>query len=226
MSASAFGVDHGEVYKADREQAEGYRRKANTLGALGGTAAALGAGSGAVGLAEHKGKDPMGFTMRPHYKLKPMATAHRARILQISTDAHKLQAKGAAGVAAASLGLAAAYKHKQKKALAKRRTPTDTALDTGSAATGAAAIGGGGFMAGKLGMDTAAHANHWYTDTHNLRSAKKGKLRLGVKEQKYIKGTRAVHARVAGVKGAGTLAGVGVAGLGAKSIYDAAKKQR
>lgn len=223
---SAFGVDHpGVIFKAD-DRADRYRRNANTLGALGGVSAGLGAGSGTVGYLESKGKDPMGFTRRYRsWKEKPHTPAVKSRILRANVKAHGTQAKVAGGVAAASLGLAGAYKLKQKKELSKadHRKASDAALGAATVGTGSAAVAGGGYQAWQLGGAARQHASNWKAHSHNLRYAKE--LRLGKKAQQWAKDTRAVNRRVTGVKGAGALAGLGVAGLGGKAVHDTLRKK-
>lgn len=227
---SAFGVDHpGVIFKAD-DRAKHYRRTANTFGALGATTAALGTGSGVVGHLESKGHDPMGFTMRENWKDKPKSPAHRARILQINRAAHGRQAKIAAGLSAASLGVAGAYKVKQKKAQVSKgertRRVTDAAAGTGAIGVGGAAVGGGGYMAHGLGRAAYAHADNVRVQAHNLRSVKQGRLKMGKKEAEWAKHGLKTSRRVVGVKGAGAAAGVGIAGLGVAGIHHGAKSFR
>lgn len=224
---SAFGVEHpGVIFKRDDERARRYGQVAGTMGALGATSAALGTGSATVGHLERKGHDPMGFTMREHHKLLPMVPAHRKRVLEINSAAHGKQAKVAGGLAAASLAVAGAAKVKQKRELSKARKTTDTTLDAATVGTGGAAVAGGGYMAHQLGGAAAAHADNWRVDSHNLRAAKKGHIRMGVKEKAFAQASRKVSRRVVGVKGAGALAGVGAAGLGAAGIYEGTRNLR
>jgi len=226
MSMSAFGVEHGEIYKAGREHD---RQMSNTLAGVGGTSAAVGVGSRTVGHLEGKGKDPMGFTLRESHKMKPMVPAHRARVLEINRAAHFKQSRYAGGLAAGSLALAGAYKVKQKKrekaALSKGRK-TDIAADTAAVGTGGAAIAGGGYAAHALGVPAYAGGVTAQAMDHNLRSVKNKKMRMGAKELAHTKNLRKTGLRIAGVKGAGSLAGVGVAGLGGKAIYDVATQKK
>ena len=239
MSLSAFGVDHGEVYKAagssaDREKA--YGRTANTMAALGGTTAAIGTGSKIVGHLESKGHDPMGFTMRETHKEKPMVPAHRARVLEINAKMHGQQARYAAGLAAGALTVAGAAKLKQKRAassqaqrraLSKRdRKASDVALGAGEAGVGGAGIYGGQQIARGFGRAAYAHIDNARVQGHNLKSAKKGLIRMGAKEKEFTRVSRNMSRRVVGVKGAGALAGVGVAGLGAAGVYQGAQHMR
>ena len=235
MHTSAFGVEHWETVSKEqshRERAEGYRRNKRDLATIGGLSAGLGTGSAIVGHMERQGKDPMGFVSikeKPRSpKVKP---AVRARVLGANAKAHGIQSKVAAGVAAGSLGLAGAYRHAEKKEWKKqfgkadtKRKVRDAATDVGTVGVGGGAIWGGNRMRQSLGPAAKAHGKIAYHSIQGLRGAKQGHYELGPIQEKWLKGNRKVATRVAGVKGAGTAASVGVMGLGAKAIYDTGKR--
>ena len=218
---SAFGVDHGgPVSKARSEREKHYGRMANTMGALGGTAGALGAGSGVVAALEHRGHDPMGFTAprEAREKIKP---AVKARILRGNVRGHTRQALAAGAVSAATLGIAGAYKHKQKKELAKRSSASDKALDAG--AVGVAGAGGyAAFAHGaeNLGEPAVQHARVHHHASRYMKAVKAGAAKPGPETLKFVQGQRVKAARVVGVKGTGAAAAMGAAGLGAAGLYE------
>lgn len=154
MHTSAFGVEHWEsqeIYKAGssaqshNERAEGYRKTKNTLAGIGGVAGGLGAATGAISAAEYKGKDPVGLSLsgEPGASRKYTPT-QRKKFLRINAKAHGKQTVAAAGISAASLGLAGAYKHAEKKERLKnfgKKLDPDT-IKYGAIGTGAALAGG------------------------------------------------------------------------------------
>lgn len=226
---SAFGVEHpGVIFKAD-DEVKRNRNAARTFGGIGATSAALGTGSGIVRHMESKGKDPMGFTHR--YKAHDAKAYHprvKAKILSMNVKAHGIQAKTAAGLTAASLGVAGAYKYKQKQAekVSKARKKSDVAAGSAAVGTGSGAVGAGGYMGYKLGEAAKFHGQNALGHGHNARQVKRGRLKMGTQELKWTKETRNIGRRVGAIKGAGALAGVGVAGLGAAGIHHGMKTMR
>ena len=239
MHTSAFGVEHWEsqeIHKAQshNERAEGYRKTKNTLAGVGGVAAGLGAATGAISAAEYKGKDPVGLSLsgEPGNSRK-YSPASKKKFLRINAKAHGRQTAAAAGISAASLGLAGAYRHAEKKERLKnlgsssnfgkadtKRKVRDAATDTGTAALGAGAVGAGAYNTKFLGPAAKEWGNYSRYAHGALKGEKKGKWRLDAKQRKYYKKARVSAARTAGIKGAGVAASVGVAGLGAKAVYD------
>jgi hypothetical protein len=224
---SAFGVDHGEIYKGDPAKAERNRKTANSLAAIGGTSATMGAVTGGISVAEHKGKDPLGFlhSAKGYSKTgRAPSAAGKTKILSAVAHGHKVQAGVAGGLGAASLGLAGAYKHAQRKELAK--SSGDRARQAGTIGVGGASVGLGGYNAQFLGRHVAHHqrearAAHHLVALHNM-----GEVGLGAKDLAEARKTRAVSGRVVGVKGAGALASAGIAAAGGKAIYDATKRTK
>jgi hypothetical protein len=230
---SAFGVDHGGVSKRDDERAKHYGRMAAATGTLGGTAAAVGAGAGAIGLAESKGHDPVGFLPQRSARHKPASHAVKMRVLKPLSRDHGRQAAVLGGLSAGTLAISGAYKHKQNKALAKRdlgRKATDAGLAAGT--TGAAgATGYYGVRQGKVyaqgayaGGKTASYAHH------DIRSAKQGRYKATAAHLAHLKSTRNTGLRMAATKGAGAV-GTGVAGAaGAAGLFElgrnAARKRK
>jgi hypothetical protein len=224
MSLSAFGVDHGEVYKAgDKEKAKHYGRMSAATGAVGGLSTAVAGGAGAIGLAEHRGHDPMGVTRRGDHMAKPVSPAARARLLKIPTKIHTKQAIAGGAVGLTSLGLSGAYHHKKKQELAKfdRKKAGDAALGTG--AVGVA--GGTGYVAAKHTRHMAHDAKVWHTNVKDaegwIGSAQRLKLKPAHVEfwNKYKKAAK-VTSRV---KGAGVVGGVAAAGAGAAGVAEMAR---
>jgi len=233
MYTSGFGVEHWEtselVSKKDKEKS--YGRQANTLAGLGATTAGLGTGSKIVGRMEDKGKDPMGFvSIRESPNAKKIRPEVRARVLAGNAAAHHTQAKVAAGLTAGSLALAGGYKYAQKKERQKKlskalkpetkRKARDAALDAGTVGVSGASIAGAGAMGRSLAPAVKAHAPNAYWSHRAIKEHESGKYKVGPRTLANFKNNRKVSGRVAGVKGAGTLAAAGIAGLGGKSIYD------
>jgi hypothetical protein len=224
---SAFGVEHGEIAKRDRRsQADHDKRMAGTLGVTGGLATGLAAGSGAVGVAERHGRDPMGFAARETHLSRPIKGAARKAILKPMADAHMWQAKTLGGLGAASLGLAGAYHYKRKKALkpvAKkmdRDRATNAALDTGAAGVGVTALHFGG-KHGNMLRQQAKHGLDEARGSHHLLAGHKLKeWELTPSRMKFNKERRVIGARVAGVKGAGAAAALTTAAAGGAGLYE------
>lgn len=217
---SAFGVDHGgPISKARSEREKHYGRMAGVLGATGGTAAALGAGSKVVEHLERKGKDPMGFAM-PREPGAKVPSGVRSRILRANIRMHGMQAKAAGGVAAGSLALAGAYKHKQNKELAKRSSASDKALD--AAAVGTLGVGGGaaGYHAKGMAEHAGGHAMNAHHAGRYLKAVKAGEASPGKKTLQFVNAHHMNSKKVAGIKGAAAAAGVGAIGLGAAGLYE------
>lgn len=238
MHTSAFGVEHwetGEISK-EKDKAKSYGRQANTLAALGGTTAALGTGSGIVGAMERRGKDPMGFvSIKEHANSPKVKPAVRAKVLGGNAKAHALQAKVAGGLTAGSLALAGGYKYAQKQEQKRRKLSKalkletkkkvrDAAIDTGAVGVSGASIAGAGAMARTLGPAVKAHAPNARVSHQVLRGHMKGKHKLGPRQEAWLRNNRKVSGRVVGVKGAGLIASGGIAGLGAKTIYDVGER--
>lgn len=234
---SAFGVDHGEIYKKqltpDQEKAQRYHKVGQTLAGIGGTSAALGGATAGIGYAEHKGKDPMGFIHTySQYKGRPISKPGQAKILRGVSSAHTKQAVVAGGISAASLGLAGSYRHRRKELIGPkvskafdRKKAGDTARAAGTVGLGGTAAAAGGYNAQFLTRHVAdAQADfrraHHVVALHNM-----GELDIPKKGLEAARKTRAVSARVMGVKGAGALASAGIAGAGGKAIYDLARKK-
>lgn len=226
---SAFGVDnHGAAIvrkvagsSSDKDRAKHYGRMAATSGALGGLSSAVGVGSAAIGQAEFRGRDPMKFVqpMTPGGRkvTKPM----RAKLLRGTAEAHGRQAVAMGGIGAASLGIAGAYKHKQKKALAKALKP-ETKRKAGDAALGAGATGiaGGATWAGvhhgkHMGEDVKAAV----TNVHRTKQYIKAAPEHAAFYRNLARGDK----MVAGVKGSAVAAGLGAAGLGAAGVGELAR---
>jgi hypothetical protein len=229
---SAFGVEHGEIYKAqptpDQQRAQRYRKVSQSLAGVGAGSLTLGGVIHGIGTAEKHGKDPMGFNNpMSSWHTKPMTRAHQAARLRSVSRSHGTQAKIAGGLGAASLGLAAANRHRSKqlsKALTREKVQ-DTARNAGTAGVGAAAIGAGGYNAKFLGSAVHEHQAPARAAHHLVAAHKMGDITLAPKDLKQAMKTRRISSRVVGVKGAGALASAGIAGMGGKAIYDLARKK-
>jgi len=218
---SAFGIEHGEISKAD--QATKDRRTANTLAGMGATSAGLGAATAGIGYAEHKGKDPMGFihTWGQQLGKRPSAGA-RAHVLRAVARGHGVQAAAAGGLGATSLGLSHAYRKKSKQnPVSKAVKEKDASLRAGTAAVGGTAAGLGGYNAQFLGGHVAEHQKKFRAAHHLVALHNMNEVELPAKELKETLKTRRISGRVAGIKGAGAVASAGIAGAGAKVAYDA-----
>lgn len=225
---SAFGVEHpGVVFKAAGsrrdDERKHYGRMAGTTGAMGALSAGTGAGALAVGVAEKKGKDPMGATQRTASHLKPISPEAKLRVLKPIAQGHFKQAAAMGGVGAAGLGLAGAYRHKQKMSKADRRRGTDAALGAGAVGAGA----GTGYVGVK-------HAKHMGNDAREARSNMKiatTNMATEPQHKEFWRGLRGVNRTVRNVKGLGAAAAVGAGaagGAGALELgrYHTTKKLR
>lgn len=231
MHTSAFGVEHWEtVEKKDlshNERANSYRKTKNTLAAMGGTAAGLGAVTGGIAAAEYKGKDPVGLTLpeEPGTGAKKYSPAATKRYMRLNAAAHGRQAAAAGVIGAGALGLAGAYRKAEKKERLKnlKVSKADTkskAKDAGTAALGTGAVGAGVYNAKHLTPAAAVWGGHAHMSHQALQGDKQDKWRLTPSQKKYYTKARSSAARTAGLKGAGAAASLGVAGLGAKAVYD------
>jgi hypothetical protein len=214
---SAFGVEHG-ISKADDHD----RKMRNLTAGIGGASTVLGGATGAIGVAEHRGKDPMGFTGTNTWKQKPRSAGAKAKILRASAKAHYKQAGVAGAVGAAGLGAAGLYQHrmKQKQISKMSERARSNLTEAAGGTTSAAAVASGAATANMLG----SHAHHHYMiqrqDTKDLATKK----RMPKAQVNWIKDSRKVSRRVAGIKGAGALAGAGLAGAGGYGLYQTGKK--
>jgi hypothetical protein len=101
-------------------------------------------------------------------------------------------------------------------------------MGAGTVGLGGASIAGGGYNAKFLGGAANAHGQHAYWSHRMIREHNTGDVRakLTPVQLEHYKHARKVSSRVAGVKGAGAAASLGVAGLGAKAIYDVSRKKK
>jgi hypothetical protein len=216
----------GNIHKAD--EAQGYRRKKNTMNAIGGGSAAMGATAGGIGLAEHKGKDPMGYTRTWAAETGRKVTPRmRSQVLGSVARGHRQQAIAAGALGAGALALGHGYKKREQTAIGKAlsQKTKDRGQRAGSAGVGTAAVGAGGYNAQFLGRHVASdqrklRASHHLVALHNM-----GEVGMGAKDLAEQKAVRRITGRRIGIKGAGALASAGIAGAGGKAIYEAARKQ-
>lgn len=220
-----FGVEEA-LSKRDRKKAEHYGRMSGAMGTVGVGAGSVGAGSAIVGRMERKGKDPMGFTARDSHLKKPLQGAVKMRILKPMAEAHAYQAKAMGGIGAAGLALSAGYHHKKKKALAKRdkkrfkRSASDVAMATGSAATGVAALKTGGRFAHHLNQQAKVGETEARTSHHLLAGQKLGGVEMDAAETKFHHAQRKTGIRVSAVKRPAALAATTAAAAGGAGLYE------
>lgn len=241
---SPFGIEHGydEISKAsrsDKERAQHYGRMSAAMGTLGGTAAAVGTGSGIVGHLEHKGKDPMGFTTRSldEWDRKPMSGVVRANVLKPVARLHTGQMK--AGYTAGALGgaLALGYHHKKKKLLQQKKQGVSKAQKRSKAdRAGGAALGVGSAALGGAALKEGMHVNHfmgasakdWGKEArgahHVLAGNKLGAIQItgndAERELAHARKLRRVGARSAAVKGLGAKGGALTAVAGGAGLFE------
>jgi len=239
-----FGVDRPDLFSKaytpkTRERAEHYGRMSGATATLGATAGTIGAGAGVVGHLERKGHDPMGFA-HPAFG-KPLKGAARTAALAPNVAGHMWQAKAGGALAGAGLGLAGAYKYKQRKAqvaagarrkvIGKALTPQrkrqagDVALGTAAAGTSAAALAGGMKVSHIMSRDASQVGRegllaHHLIAGHKLSVATGGEKWATPGELKRAKATRALGVRVMGVKKPAALAAAGTAAAGGAGLYE------
>lgn len=236
MSISAFGVEH--VSKKDQEKVKHYDRMGNLMGGIAAGSGGIGAVSGAIGAAERRGKDPMGFTQRistsPKKQLSPAA---KARKLGKVAAAHTSQAKAMGALAVGTAALAGGYKHAKRKELAKAFTSKqkekarDVGLGAGATGVGAGAAYQGGLHTKFLGEAAVSQGNAARNANQAIRVDRKNRAAgirtrgyvLPKKEIQLMRELRRTGAKVAGVKGVGTLAAAGVGAAGVAGAGEVAR---
>jgi len=232
---SAFGVDHSLIAKAARsEQEKHYGRMAATTGAMGAGAGALGTAAGVIGHMEAKGHDPMGFA-EPRRAGQTVSPYLRSRIIRPQLAGHRWQAKTLGGIGAASLGLAAGYKHRQHRlqrqqaqpVLTSKRDSRQRAEDIGmdTAAVGAAGgMGYAGHVAGSVLHEQAGVAHARAQDAKKVLAGERtpnspfygrGKKRAEFAARRYKMGRRVYM-----LKRPGSALAYGAAGAGALGMAE------
>ena len=248
---SAFGVDHGydtisKLSNQRKERAEHYGRMSGIMTGLGGTAGAVGTGSGIVAHMEHKGKDPMGFTEGDTWN-EPLRDTKKKAILRINRGLHANQAKVAGAAAAGGLALGYAYHRKKKEALGQVKKNrerqnfdqkfTGTALGLGAAGVGGAAVKYSPKLSHQLGEaartareDIKTFKPHVKEHNRLKGMVERGELSSRQLEREFPKAEAdfarrnlKLGRRVAGVKGAGSLALAGTTALGGAGTYELAR---
>lgn len=233
MSTSAFGVEHGDIYKGNSEREKHYGRMAGATGVTGGLLGANAIGSGVVGHLEARGKDPMGFVHAEHGARK-VSHERRMKILKPMADAHRWQAKTLGGIGAAALATSGAYKYKQKKerkarAVAKAynvqehkgaRRATDVAAGAGAVGTGALAVRKVPGFAHML----SNQADEWGKEAigahHVIAGKHRGAIDASKAELKAAHRTRKIGARVYAVKKPAAVALMGSTAAGGAGLYE------